>query len=62
MALEVEVRVETTVTDSGRRFVAPWSLKEVDAARHRQKKREATKHGQKLLSYTEAWNLRRDAC
>ena len=55
------MRVETTVTESGRRFMAAWSLEEVDVARHRQKKREATKQGQRLLSYTETWNLRSDS-
>ena len=32
-ALEVEVWVET-VTEGGRRFMAAWKKKEVDAARH----------------------------
>ena len=32
-----------TVTESGRRFMAAWRKEEVDAARHRQEKREATK-------------------
>ena len=39
-----EVRVET-VTEGGRRFMAAWRKKEVDAARHRQEKREATRLG-----------------
>ena len=46
------VRVET-VTGSWRRFMAAWRKEEVDAARHHQKKREATRLG-KLLSHTEA--------
>ena len=33
-----------------------WRKEEVDAARHRQEKREATRPG-KLLSHTEAWNF-----
>ena len=51
-ALKAEVWVET-VTEGGRRFMAAWRKKEVDAARHRQKKREATRLGN-LLSHTEA--------
>ena len=42
-ALKAEVWVET-VTEGGRRFMAAWR-KEVDAARHRQEKREATRLG-----------------
>ena len=51
-ALNAEVRVET-VTEGGRRFMAAWRKEEVDAARHRQEKREATRLGN-LLSHTEA--------
>ena len=51
-ALKAEVWVET-VAEGGRRFMAAWRKKEVDAARHRQEKREATRPG-KLLSHTEA--------
>ena len=51
-ALKAEVWVKT-VTDAGRRLMAVWRGKEVDAARHRQKKREATRLG-KLLSHTKA--------
>ena len=43
-ALKVEVWVET-VTESGRRFMAEWRKEEVDTARHRQEKREATRLG-----------------
>ena len=50
MALNAEVWVET-VTEGGRRFMAAWRKEEVDAARHRQKKREATRLGT-LLSQT----------
>ena len=42
-----------TVTDGGRRFMAAWRKVEVDAATHRQEKREAARLG-KLLSHTEA--------
>ena len=42
MALEAEVWVET-VTEGGRRFMVAWRKEEVDAARHRQEKREATR-------------------
>ena len=52
MALEAEVWVDT-VTEGERRFMAAWRKEQVDAARHRQEKREATRLG-KLLSYTEA--------
>ena len=45
-----EVWVET-VTEGGRRFMAAWRKEEVDAARHRQEKREATRLGN-LLSQT----------
>ena len=51
-ASETEVWVET-VTEGRRRFMAAWRKEEVDAARLRQEKREATRLG-KLLSYTEA--------
>ena len=51
-ALKAEVWVDT-VTEGRRRFTAPWRKEEVDAARHRQEKREATTLG-KLLSHTEA--------
>ena len=57
-ALEAEVRVET-VPEGGRRFMAAWRKYEVDAARHRQEKRESTRLG-KLLSYTAAQNPRSD--
>ena len=49
-ALEAEVWVDK-VTEDGRRFVAAWRKEEVDAARHRQEKREATRLGN-LLSLT----------
>ena len=52
LRVEVWVRVET-VTEGGRRFMAAWRKEEVDAARHRQEKREATRLG-KLLSHMEA--------
>ena len=50
-ALKVEVWVDM-VTEGGRRLITAWR-KEVDAARHRQEEREATRLG-KLLSHTEA--------
>ena len=49
-ALKAEVWVET-FTEGGRRFMAAWKKEEVDAARHRQEKREATRLGN-LLSQT----------
>ena len=52
-ALKAEVWVET-VPEGGRRFMAAWRKEEVDAARHRQEKREATRLGN-LLSHTEAY-------
>ena len=42
--LKAEVWVET-VTEDGRRFMAAWRKEEVDSARHRQEKREATRLG-----------------
>ena len=42
-----------TVAKGGWRFMAAWRKEEVDAARHRQEKREAARPG-KLLSHTEA--------
>ena len=51
-ALEAEVWVETGA-EGGRRFMAAWRKEEVDAARHRQEKREATRL-EKLLLHTEA--------
>ena len=50
--LKAEVWVETA-TEGRRRFMAAWRKEEVDAARNRQEKREATRLG-KLLSHTEA--------
>ena len=49
--LRPEMWVET-VTEGGRRFMAAWRKEEVDAARHRQEKREATRLGN-LLSQKE---------
>ena len=46
--LKPDVWVETA-TEGGRRFIAAWRKEEVDAARHRQEKREATGLG-KLIS------------
>ena len=51
-AANAEVWVET-VTEGGRRFMAAWKKEEVDAARHRQEKREATRL-ESLLSQTGA--------
>ena len=48
-AIKAEVWVET-VTE-GRRFMAAWRKEEIDAARHRYEKREATRLGN-LLSQT----------
>ena len=55
-ALEVEdlVWVET-VTEGGWRFMTAWREEEVDAARSRQEKGEATGLGRKLLYHTEAY-------
>ena len=49
--LKTEVWVETA-TEGRWRFMAAWRKEEVDAARHRQEKREATTL-EKLLSHTE---------
>ena len=46
-ALKAEEWVET-VTEGRRRFMAAWRKEEVDAARHRQEKREATRLGNLL--------------
>ena len=54
-ALETGAWVET-VAEGGRRFMAAWRKEEVDAARHRQEKRGATRLG-KLLSHTETQNF-----
>ena len=51
-ALKAEVWVEA-FTEGGRRFMAAWRKEEVDAARHRQEEREATRLGN-LLSHMEA--------
>ena len=51
-ALKAEVWIET-VTEGGRRFMAAWRKAEVDAARDRQEKKEATRVGNFLL-HTEA--------
>ena len=47
-ALEAEVWVET-ITDGGRRLIATWRKEEIDAARHLQQKREATKTGKVVI-------------
>ena len=52
-ALKAQVWVET-VTESTRRFMAAWRKNELDAARHRQQKREAIRTLGNLLSHTEA--------
>ena len=54
-ALKAEIWVEK-VTEGGWRFMATWKKEGVDAPRHRQEKREATRLG-KLLSHTEALNF-----
>ena len=36
--------------EGGRRFMVAWRKEEVDATRHRQEKRKATRLGRKLLS------------
>ena len=54
-ALKAGVWVDT-VTEGGRRLMAAWRTEEVDAARHCQEKREATRLGQ-LVSHTEAYNF-----
>ena len=51
-ASKAEVWVET-VAEGGQRFMVAWRNEEVDAARHCQEKREATRL-EKLLSHTEA--------
>ena len=51
-ALKAEAWVERVIA-GGRRFIAAWRKELVDAARHRQEKREATRLG-KLLSHTKA--------
>ena len=43
-ALKAEMWVEM-VTEGGRRFMAAWRKEEVDAARHRQEMRDATRLG-----------------
>ena len=42
------MRVET-VKEGGRRFMAAWRKEDVDVARHRQEKREATRLGNLFL-------------
>ena len=51
-AVEAGVWIET-VTRGGWRSMVAWRKEEVDAARHRQEERGATRLGN-LLSYTEA--------
>ena len=51
-AFKAEMWVET-VAEGGQRFMAAWRKEEVDAARHRQEKREAAREGN-LLLHTEA--------
>ena len=53
--LEAEVWVET-VTEGGRRFMVAWRKEDVDAARHRQEKREATRL-ENLLLHTGVQNF-----
>ena len=53
-ALKAGVWVET-VTEGGRRFMAAWKKEEVDVARHRHEKRDATRL-RNLLSQTGVLN------
>ena len=46
-ALKAEMWVEM-VAEGGRRFMATWRKEEVDAARHRQERREAARLGRLL--------------
>ena len=46
-----------TVMEGGRKFMAAWRKEEVDGARHRQEKREATRLG-KLSSHTDSCRYR----
>ena len=39
------------VTEEGRRFVTAWRKEEVDAARHRQEKREANETGKVVIAH-----------
>ena len=54
-ALEAAVWV-TTFMKGGLRFMVAWRKEDVDAARHRQETKEATRLG-KLLLHTEAYNF-----
>ena len=45
---KIEVWVGTAA-QGGRRFMAAWRKEEVDTARHRQEKREATRLGELLI-------------
>ena len=56
--LKAEVWADT-VMESGRRFMIAWRKEEVEAARYRQEKREATRLGRKLLSHTDPCRGRR---
>ena len=47
-AFKAEVWIETA-TEGGRRFVTAWRKEEVDAARHRQEKRQATRRGKSCV-------------
>ena len=49
-ALKAEVWIETVV-EGGRRFMTTWREGDVDAARHRQEKREATEDGKVAIAY-----------
>ena len=49
-ASKAEVWVDM-VTEGGRRFITTWRQEEVDAARHRQEKREATRLGELLIAH-----------
>ena len=51
-AFKADMWVET-VTEGRRRFTTAWREEEVDAARHRQEMREATRL-RKVLSHSEA--------
>ena len=64
-ALEAGVWVET-VAEGGRRFMAAWRKEEVDAAGHRQEKREAARqkscyraHRRRILRSDTHWLSRR---
>ena len=55
-ALKAELWVDTDTKGGRRRFMAAWRKEDVDAARHRQEKREASDTGAYNFAKRHPWD------